>query len=35
MAERTNVPAPGLAGGGRGGLGDVRINGVPVNHRAQ
>jgi len=27
MAERTTFPAPGLAGGGPGGLGDVRING--------
>ena len=30
MAERTKFPAPGLAGGGAGGLGDVRINGRSV-----
>ena len=35
MAERTRVPAPGLAGGGAGGLGDVRINGKKVDHRRQ
>jgi N-methylhydantoinase B len=35
MAERTRVPAPGLAGGEPGGLGDVRINGRSVNHRQQ
>jgi len=35
MAERTRVPAPGLAGGGSGGIGDVRINGKKVNHRRQ
>lgn len=35
MAERTRVPAPGLAGGRPGGLGDVRINGKKVNHRRQ
>jgi len=35
MAERTRVPAPGLAGGGPGGLGDVRINGKKVDHRRQ
>ncbi len=35
MAERTRVPAPGLAGGGPGGLGDVRINGKRVDHRRQ
>jgi N-methylhydantoinase B len=35
MAERTRVPAPGLAGGGPGGVGDVRINGRKVDHRRQ
>jgi len=35
MAERTRVPAPGLAGGGPGGVGDVRINGKKVDHRRQ
>jgi N-methylhydantoinase B len=35
MAERTKFPAPGLAGGEPGGLGDVRINGRSVNNRAQ
>jgi len=35
MAERTRFPAPGLAGGGPGGLGDVRINGKKVDHRRQ
>ena len=35
MAERTRVPAPGLAGGAPGGLGDVRINGTKVDHRRQ
>jgi N-methylhydantoinase B len=35
MAERTRVPAPGFAGGGPGGLGDVRINGRKVDHRRQ
>lgn len=35
MAERTRVPAPGLAGGGPGGIGDVRINGEKVDHRRQ
>jgi N-methylhydantoinase B len=35
MAERTRFPAPGLAGGGPGGLGDVRINGRKVDHRRQ
>ena len=35
MAERTRVPAPGLAGGGPGGIGDVRINGRKVDHRRQ
>jgi len=35
MAERTRFPAPGLAGGGAGGLGDVRINGRKVDHRRQ
>jgi N-methylhydantoinase B len=35
MAERTRFPAPGLAGGGPGGRGDVRINGRRVNNRVQ
>jgi len=35
MAERTRFPAPGLARGGPGGLGDVRINGKKVDHRRQ
>ena len=35
MAERTRFPAPGLAGGGAGGLGDVQINGKKVDHRRQ
>ena len=35
MAERTRFPAPGLAGGGPGGLGDVRLNGKRVDHRRQ
>jgi N-methylhydantoinase B len=35
MAERTTFPAPGLAGGGAGGRGDVRINGRRVNNRVQ
>jgi N-methylhydantoinase B len=35
MAERTRFPAPGLAGGGAGGLGDVRINGKKIDHRRQ
>ncbi|HEU4368502.1 MAG TPA: hydantoinase B/oxoprolinase family protein [Methylomirabilota bacterium] len=35
MAERTTFPAPGLAGGGPGGRGDVRINGRRVNNRIQ
>ena len=35
MAERTKFPATGLAGGGAGGLGDVRINGRSVNNRVQ
>jgi N-methylhydantoinase B len=35
MAERTTFPAPGLAGGGPGGRGDVRINGRRVNNRTQ
>jgi N-methylhydantoinase B len=33
MAERTLVPAPGLAGGGAGGLGRVAINGQSVDDR--
>ena len=35
MAERTKFPAPGLAGGEPGGLGDVRINGRAIDHRRQ
>jgi N-methylhydantoinase B len=35
MAERTKVPAPGLAGGAAGGLGDVRINGRRIDNRKQ
>jgi N-methylhydantoinase B len=35
MAERTTFPAPGLAGGGAGGRGDVRINGRRVDNRKQ
>ena len=33
MAERTRIAAPGLAGGGPGGLGRVAINGQPVDPR--
>jgi N-methylhydantoinase B len=35
MAERTTFPAPGLAGGGAGGRGDVQINGRRVDNRKQ
>jgi len=35
MAERTKFPAPGLAGGAPGGLGDVRINGRRIDNRKQ
>jgi N-methylhydantoinase B len=35
MAERTRFPAPGLAGGGPGGLGAVHLNGTPIDHRRQ
>jgi N-methylhydantoinase B len=35
MAERTKFPAPGLAGGEPGGLGDVRINGRRIDNRKQ
>jgi N-methylhydantoinase B len=35
MAERTRFPAPGLAGGGAGGLGGIRINGKAIDHRRQ
>ncbi len=35
MAERTRFPAPGLAGGRPGGLGDVRLNGKRIDHRRQ
>ena len=33
LAERTRMPAPGLAGGGSGGLGDVQINGRSIDVR--
>ena len=33
MAERTRIAAPGLAGGGDGGLGGVAINGERINDR--
>ena len=33
MAERTQIPAPGLGGGSAGGLGAVVINGAPANTR--
>jgi N-methylhydantoinase B len=35
MAERTTFAAPGFAGGGPGGLGDVRINGRRIDSRRQ
>ena len=35
MAERTRYPAPGLADGADGGLGDVRLNGRAIDHRKQ
>ena len=35
MAERTRYPAPGFAGGGAGGLGDVKLNGRAIDHRKQ
>jgi len=35
MAERTAFPAPGLAGGAAGGLGDVQINGRRIDNRRQ
>lgn len=35
MAERTRFAAPGFAGGGPGGLGDVRLNGRRIDHRKQ
>ena len=35
MAERTKFPAPGLAGGAAGGLGDIRINGTSIDNRRQ
>jgi len=35
MAERTRRAAPGFGGGGDGGLGDVQINGVSIDHRRQ
>lgn len=34
LAERTRFPAPGLAGGGSGALGDVRLNGSSVDPRS-
>lgn len=33
LAERTKIGAPGLAGGGDGGLGDIQINGASVDVR--
>ena len=33
LAERTRMPAPGLAGGGSGGCGDLQINGRPIDGR--
>jgi N-methylhydantoinase B len=33
LAERTRMPAPGLAGGGAGGLGDVQVNGRSIDAR--
>jgi N-methylhydantoinase B len=33
MAERCRFPAPGFDGGGAGAAGEVRIDGVPVDHR--
>jgi N-methylhydantoinase B len=33
LAERTRCPAPGLAGGGSGGLGDIQINDQSVDVR--
>jgi len=33
LAERTRIAAPGLAGGGEGGLGDVQINGRSIDAR--
>jgi N-methylhydantoinase B len=35
MAERTTYPAPGLAGGGAGGRGEVRLNGKRIDNRKQ
>lgn len=35
LAERTRIPAPGLAGGGEGGVGDVVISGKSVDTRRQ
>jgi N-methylhydantoinase B len=35
MAERTRFAAPGFAGGGPGGLGDVRVNGRRIDNRRQ
>ncbi|MBD1553042.1 hydantoinase B/oxoprolinase family protein [Pseudomonas typographi] len=34
MTERTKIPAPGLAGGEPGALGELLINGQPVDSRA-
>jgi N-methylhydantoinase B len=33
LAERTRMPAPGLDGGGAGGVGDIRINGRQIDVR--
>jgi N-methylhydantoinase B/oxoprolinase/acetone carboxylase alpha subunit len=35
MTERTRFAAPGLAGGGAGGIGRVTINGEPVDTHRQ
>ncbi len=35
VTERTKIAAPGLGGGGEGGLGDVRVNDFPIDHRRQ
>src|SRR5215468_11062731 len=35
MAERTKIAAPGFAGGGDGGRGDVQINGRVIDNRIQ
>jgi N-methylhydantoinase B len=35
LAERTRVAAPGIAGGGEGAKGEVRINGKPADPKSQ